>query len=39
VEEKYSELDDADFDHYFVVKVDDKGNSNAVKVAMEFEVN
>lgn len=39
VDEEYSELDDADFDHYFVVKVDDKGNSNAVKEAMDFEMN
>ncbi|BAO56146.1 hypothetical protein NMS_2137 [Nonlabens marinus S1-08] len=35
----YGELDDADFDHFFIVKVDDNGNSNAVKETMELEVD
>lgn len=33
----YAELDDLDFDHYFIVKVDKNGNTNAVLEAMELE--
>ncbi|WP_194852436.1 SixA phosphatase family protein [Nonlabens antarcticus] len=36
-DENYGELDDADFDHYFIVKVDEKGNSSAMMESMEFE--
>ena len=32
----YEELDDADYDHYFVVRVDKDGNSNAVKEKIDF---
>ena len=35
----YPELDDADFDHFFIVKIDANGNTNAVKEAMEFELD
>lgn len=37
-DQNYGELDDADFDHYFVVKVDANGNTSATKEAMEFEI-
>lgn len=32
----YKELNDADYDHYFVVRVDKDGNSNAVKEKIDF---
>ncbi len=38
-DQTYGELDDADFDHFFIVKVDDNGNSNAVKETMELEID
>jgi hypothetical protein len=39
VDEEYSELDDADFDLLFVVKVDDKEFKRCRKEAMDFEMN
>lgn len=38
-DQKYNDLDDADFDHFFIVKVDENGTTNAVKETMEFEIN
>jgi phosphohistidine phosphatase SixA len=36
-DQKYGELDENDFDHYFIVRVDKNGNSSATKEAMDFE--
>lgn len=33
----YKELNEKDYDHFFVVRVDNEGNSNAVKVFMDIE--
>ncbi len=38
-DENYGELDDADFDHFFIVNVDENGNSSAVKESMDFELD
>jgi len=38
-DEKYGELEDNDFDHFFIVRVDKNGNSSATKEAMEFELD
>ena len=38
-DQTYGDLEDDDFDHFFIVKVDDKGNSNAMKETMEFEMD
>ncbi|PRP68283.1 SixA phosphatase family protein [Nonlabens agnitus] len=35
----YPELDDADFDHFFIVKIDENGNTNAVKESMDFDID
>jgi 2,3-bisphosphoglycerate-dependent phosphoglycerate mutase len=32
----YKELDETDYDHYFIVRVDDDGNSSASKEKMDF---
>lgn len=32
----YKDLDDSDYDHYFIIRVDKDGNSNAVKEKIDF---
>lgn len=38
-DQKYSELDDSDFDHFFIVRVDKNGNTNAVKEKQDINLD
>ncbi|WP_090756457.1 SixA phosphatase family protein [Nonlabens sp. Hel1_33_55] len=38
-DQNYGELDDADFDHFFIVRIDENGNTNAVKESMQFDID